>query len=94
MKKTESIMPKMKIMQPMVINVCNTSDKNVGTQENRENLCENKNYHDCDNYNTEFCRQRCKFGVKEPEVSEFNTEQGVVLQKIDSFDFDNREDGK
>jgi hypothetical protein len=34
-------------------------------------------------------------GPSESVASEgFDTEQGVVLQKIDSFDFDNQEDGK
>ena len=46
-------------------------------------LCRNGNpvkYRDCDEMGTEFCRMECEFGAKET--------------KIDSFNFDNREDGK
>ena len=27
-------------------------------------LCSNENYHNCDDYNTEFCRKRCEFAPK------------------------------
>ncbi len=32
--------------------------------------------------------------IPDTECGIYDTEMGVILQKIDSFDFDNREDGK
>ena len=49
---------KMTVMQPTVENM---SSENVASEGM---LCSNENYHDCDDYNTEFCRKRCEFAPK------------------------------
>jgi len=52
--------PKMTVMQPTVVNVDGPSE-NVASEGM---LCSNENYHNCDDYNTEFCRKRCEFAPK------------------------------
>jgi hypothetical protein len=94
--------PEIAVMQPRVVN----SSENVATKGivsyvvNEEDLCRKPGnwYKICPDYNSPFCRSRCIHGPREidkkDEIEEFDSELGVILQKIDSFDFDNREDGK
>ena len=58
------------VMKPEVVNV-----SNVPALENvaRDVLCRNGNpvkYRDCDDYNTEFCRTECSFGIKETPIAD------------------------
>ena len=75
---------KITVMQPTVINVNNVPREVPLENVSRDGLvCRNGNpekYRDCDEMDSEFCRVECEFGAKET--------------KIDSFNFDNREDGK
>ena len=70
------------VKQPTVVNI----DGSFESVASEEMLCSNDNYHDCDDYNTEFCRRRCEFGTKE---SVYDSEQGVVITKMDDIKLDN-----
>ena len=72
------------VMQPTVVNENNVPRDVPSVNVSSLGLvCRNGNpvkYRDCDEMGTEFCHTECEFGAKET--------------KIDSFNFDNREDGK
>jgi hypothetical protein len=80
--KNDVAMPKMTVMQPTVVNADGPPDENVAPKDLLCSSDNRDNYHDCDDYNTEFCRQRCEFGPKENPVSEFDSEQSTILPKI------------
>ncbi len=82
-------MPKMTVMQPTVVNVDGPSE-NVASKENEDLLCRSDNrdnYHDCDDYNTIFCREKCEFGPKEIATPDldcgiYDSEQSTILPKL------------
>lgn len=73
-----------KIIIPTVV-VINTNNTGLSSENmaGEDLLCRSDNrerYKDCDDYNTDFCRRECEFGIKEVPVAD--------------IDFDNREDRK
>ena len=64
--------PRMTVMPPTVVNVSNVPAVERGEELN---LCRNGNpvkYRDCDEYNTDFCRRECSFGLKETPIGDVN----------------------
>jgi hypothetical protein len=62
--------PRITVMQPSVENVSNVP---AVERVMEGNLCMNGNpvkYKDCEDYNTDFCRRECSFGIKEIPVDD------------------------
>lgn len=75
------VMPTITVMQPTVVNVSNPpEEENVASEEILCKSGDPRKYKDCPDYNTEFCRRECAFGIQE--------------RKMDDVNLDNREDGK
>ena len=73
---------KMTVMQPTVINEDNTLPR-------EELLCRSDNqerYKNCDDYNTQYCRERCEFGPK--AVPEKNIVERGALTDVDLREID------
>lgn len=62
-----------------------------GVEKNKDGWCELCShpdalfYQDCICYNSVFCRKKCEFRNKGEKPEELNTEQGVILPKIDEI---------
>lgn len=75
---------------PVVVN----TSKNVASEGL---LCNHEGdwYKKCPEYNSVMCRQFCKWGPQGQISGEFNTEQGVIVKKMDDVDLDySRKDEK
>jgi hypothetical protein len=59
------VLPKMKVMAPSVENVDGSPLESVSLEEIVCSYGNPVKYKDCPDYNTDFCRKECAFGLKE-----------------------------